>query len=185
MGMREAKAEVIGDVKGKFDRASAVVLVSFAGIDVPSITELRSRFREAGVEYKVVKNRLIKQALKGSSLETDSALNRSLTGMTGVAWSYEDPSAAAKIIVKFRKEHEKNEKLQVKGGIMDAQFLTGERVEQELATLPGKDELRASLLATMMAPAQSLVRQLMAPGQNLAFAVDARRRQLEERDGAG
>jgi large subunit ribosomal protein L10 len=183
VGTRDSKAEVINLVKDRFDRATAVVLVNFAGIDVPSITELRSRFRAAGVEYKVVKNRLIKQALKGSGLETNEALNKSLTGMTGVAWSFEDPSAAAKIITKFRKESDANEKLQVKGGIMEREFLTPERVEQELATLPGKDELRGMLLAQMMAPAQSLVRQLAAPAQNLVYVLDARRRQLEEGGG--
>lgn len=185
MGTREAKAEVVESVKAKFDRATSVVLVNFTGITVPAITELRNRFRAEGIEYKVVKNRLIKQALKGSKLEADSALNKSLTGMTGVAWSFEDPSAAAKIIVKFRKENEKHEKLQVKGGIMEAEFLTAQRVEAELATLPGKDELRAMLLATMLAPAQSLVRQMLAPAQNLVYALDARRRQLEEGGGPG
>ncbi|MCZ7683324.1 MAG: 50S ribosomal protein L10 [Sandaracinaceae bacterium] len=183
MGTREQKAEVVGVVKERFDRATAVVLVDFAGIDVPAITELRARFRAAGVEYKVVKNRLIKQALKGSKYDGHAGLAKSLTGMTGVAWSFEDPSAAAKIITKFRKEHEDHEKLQVKGGLMEGEFLTGQRVEQELATLPGKDELRAMLLATMMAPAQSLVRQVAAPAQNLVYVLDARRRQLEGGEG--
>lgn len=180
MSTREAKTQVVGEVRERFDKATAVVLVNFAGIDVPSITELRNRFRDAGVEYKVVKNRLIKQALKGSELEGHEGLTKSLTGMTGVAWSFEDPSAAAKIITKFRKENDANEKLLVKGGIMEREFLTAQRVEQELATLPGKDELRAMLLAQMMAPAQSLVRQMAAPAQNLAYVLDARRRQLEE-----
>jgi large subunit ribosomal protein L10 len=180
MGTREAKAEVIGNVKEKFDRATATVLVTFAGLDVPRITDLRARFREAGVEYKVVKNRLIIQALKGTGLEEQAGFRKSLTGMTGVAWSFEDPSVAAKIIQKFRKEHDDNQKLEVKGGIMEKRFLSPERVERDLANLPGKNELRASLLAQMMAPAQSVVRQLMAPAQNLLYALDARRRQLEE-----
>lgn len=183
MASREQKAEVVGHVKERFERASAVVLVSFAGIDVPAITELRARFREKGVEYKVVKNRLIKQALKGTKYEGHEGLAKSLTGMTGVAWSFEDPSAAAKIIKQFRKEHEDHEKLEVKGGLMEGEFLSAERVEQELATLPGKDELRAMLLATLNAPAQSLVRQLTAPAQNLAYVLDARRRQLEGGEG--
>lgn len=180
MGTREQKAEVVDFVKARFDRATAVVLVDYAGITVPAITELRNRFRAQGVEYKVVKNRLIKQALKGTKYDGKQGLDKSLTGMTGVAWSYEDPSAAAKIITKFRKEHESHEKLQVKGGLMEGEFLDAKRVENELATLPGKDELRAMLLATMMAPAQSLVRQMLAPGQNLVYVLDARRRQMEE-----
>jgi large subunit ribosomal protein L10 len=183
MGTRDQKAVVIDEVKEKFDKATATVLVSFAGLDVPRITELRSRFRDAGIEYKVVKNRLVLQALKGKSLEAQAGFRKSLTGMTGVAWSFEDPSAAAKIIQKFRKEHDENAKLTVKGGIMEGQFLSPQRVETELANLPGKDELRASLLAQLMAPMQALVRQLNAPGQNLSYVLDARRRQQEESGG--
>jgi large subunit ribosomal protein L10 len=180
MATRTEKAEVVESVKSRFDKATASVLVSFVGVDVPQITELRSRFREAGVEYKVVKNRLIKQALKGTGYEGNATLEASLKGMTGVAWSFEDPSAAAKIIKAFRKENEENEKLEVKCGLMDSGVLSAQQVETQLASLPSKDELRASLLAQLMAPAQSLVRQILAPAQNLVYALEARRRQLEE-----
>lgn len=179
MATREQKADVVESVKAQFDKAVATVLVDFSGIDVPRITDLRARFRDAGVEYKVVKNRLIKQALKGRGLEDNKAWNKALTGMTGVAWSFEDPSTAAKIIKAFRKEDEKNEKLEVKAGLIDASVLSADQVESQLASLPGKDELRAMLLATLQAPAQSLVRQLSAPGQNLAYVFDALRRKNE------
>lgn len=180
MSAREQKAATIAEVKDRFERATAVVLVDFSGVDVPAITDLRARFRAAQVEYKVVKNRLIKQALKGTALEANEQLNASLVGMTGVAWSYEDPSAAAKIIKNFRKETEDHEKFEVKAGLLDDQVLDAKQVETQLASLPGKDELRAQLLAQMMAPAQNLVRQLIAPAQNLIYVLDARRRQLEE-----
>lgn len=179
MATREDKTQVIEAVKARFEEASAVVLVDFSGINVPQITELRARFRAAGVDYKVVKNRLIKQALKGTSLESNDDWNASLTGMTGVAWSYEDPSAAAKIIKNFRKEDDKNEALEVKCGLLDEDVLTADQVEKSLASLPGKDELRAMLLAQLMAPAQNLVRQLQAPAQNLGYVIDAFRRKQE------
>lgn len=180
MATRNEKAAVVDEVKQNFDRAMASVLVNFAGIDVGQITELRNRFREAGVEYRVVKNRLILKALEGKPVASDKAFAKALKGMTGVAWSYEDPSAAAKIIKAFRKEAEENEKLVVKCGVLDNQVLDAARVETDLANLPGKDELRATLLAQLMAPMQKLVMQLNAPAQNLGFALDARRRQLEE-----
>jgi len=179
MATRTEKAVVVDAVKANFDKAMAVVLVDFAGIDVQQITELRARFRDAGVEYKVVKNRLIKKALAGTDLESNEVLNGALTGMTGVAWSYEDPSAAAKIIKAFRKEADENEKLEVKCGLLESEVLSADRVQNELASLPGKDELRAMLLAQLMAPMQQLVMQLNAPAQNLGFALDARKRQLE------
>jgi len=180
MRTRTEKAAVIDEVKESFDKAIAVVLVDFTGIDVLQITELRNRFRAANVEYKVVKNRLIKQALKGSVYEGNATLDGALKGMTGVAFSFEDPSAAAKIIKTFRKEDEKNEKLDFKCGLLESEVLSAKRVANELASLPGKDELRAMLLAQLLAPMQQLVMQLQAPAQNLNFAIDARKRQLEE-----
>ncbi|MFK7989262.1 MAG: 50S ribosomal protein L10 [Sandaracinaceae bacterium] len=179
MATREEKAAVVESVKGSFEKAVAVVLVDYSGIDVPAITDLRSRFRAAGVEYKVVKNRLIKQALKGASFEEDETWNGALKGMTAVAWSFEDPSAAAKIIKAFRKEDPAHEELEVKGGLLDEEVLSAERVNNELATLPGKDEVRAMLLAQLNAPAQALVRQLNAPGQNFVYALDAYQRKQE------
>jgi len=88
------------------------------------------------------------------------------------------------VIKSFRKEHsdlltpkDKPEKLVVKCGLLEGQVLDATRVEKELATLPGKDEIRASLLAQLMAPMQNLVAQINAPGQNLALVLDAKRRQ--------
>ena len=142
-------------------------------------TELRARFRAKGIDYRVVKNTLVEKALEGTPLATDEKFLGFLKGPTAIAWSYEDPSSAAKIIKEFRKENEPNEKLTVKCGVLENQFMPGANVETVLATLPGKNEVRAMLLAQLNAPAQKLLMQLMAPGQNLAFALDARKRQLE------
>lgn len=180
MATRESKSAVVDAVKDNFERATAVVFVDFSGVNVPQVTELRDRFRKAGVEYRVVKNRLIKKAIEGQSAAGNAVLQSSLKGMTGVAWSFEDPSAAAKIIKAFRKENEDNERLEVKCGLMDDEVLSAKQVETQLASLPGKDELRAMLLAQLQAPAQSLVRQLQAPAQNLGYVLDAIRRKLEE-----
>lgn len=172
----EKKAE-IDRVRQSFERAVAAVLVDFRGIDVGLITELRARFRERGIEYRVVKNTLVKKALVGTPLEGNATLATHLKGMTGIAWSFEDPSAAAKIIKAFRKEGEEQEKLAVKCGLLDNQVLEGKRVESELASLPGKDEVRGMLLAQLLAPMQNLVRQLQAPAQNFIYALDAKTRQ--------
>lgn len=179
MATRSEKAAVVDSVKESFDKAMASVFVDFEGVDVPQITELRARFREAGVEYKVVKNRLIKQAFKGTDLEGNEVLEANLKGMTAVAWSFEDPSAAAKIIKKFRKEDDKNEVISFKCGLLENEVLNADQVENELANLPGKDELRAMLLAQLMAPMQKLVMQLQAPAQNLAYVFDAIKRKQE------
>lgn len=177
---REEKISLAAEVKDRFDRAVSMVLVDFGGVDVKRISELRDKFRAAEVEYKVVKNNVVRKAIAGSPLAENDAFDASLKGMTGIAWSYEDPSAAAKIVKAFRKEGPEYEKLEIKCGVMDGDVMDPAQVETVLASMPGKDEVRAMLLAQLMAPAQSLVRQLAAPSTNLVFALDARRRQQEE-----
>ena len=175
------KAKQIGTIRESFDRMVAAVLVDYRGVNVENITDLRARFREKGVEYKVVKNTLVVKALEGTDLGKNEAFAAHLKGMTGIAWSYEDPSAAAKVIKAFRKEGDEQEKLTIKCGVLDGQVLEAKRVESELATLPGKDEIRAMLLAQLLAPAQNLVRQLLAPAQNFAYVLDAKVRQGGEK----
>ncbi len=180
---REQKTAEAKDVRDKFDRATAVVLVDFRGVNVEMITDLRSRFRDAGVDYKVIKNNVIRKALENTDLATKDDFTAQLLGPTAIAWSYEDPSAAAKIIKNFRKDHadalapkDQPEKLLVKCGLMDGEVLDAKRVEKDLASLPSKDEIRAMLLAQLLAPMQNLVAQLNAPAQNLTFVIEAFRR---------
>jgi large subunit ribosomal protein L10 len=168
------KQQEVDTVRDRFARAVAAVLVDFRGIDVEQITELRARFRASGIEYRVVKNTLVEKAVEGTELGSNQKFLSFLVGPTAIAWSYEDPSRAAKIIKDFRKENEPNEKLTVKCGVLDGQIFEGKAVEEQLATLPGKDEIRAMLLATLLAPMQTLVRQLGAPAQNLAYALSAK-----------
>jgi len=184
-GVREIivrKQKEVDLVRDHFTRAVSAVLVDFRGVDVERITDLRARFREQGIEYRVVKNTLIRRALEGAKVASSPNLAQQLKGPTAIAWSFEDPSAAAKVIKAFRKEGPAHEKLTVKGGLLEGEFLGAERVEAELATLPSKNELRSMLLAQMLAPAQSLVRQLLAPLQNLVYALDARVRQQQGND---
>lgn len=182
MSIREEKEAQAAVVRENFTRAVGTVLLDFRGIDVPTITDLRARFRKAGVEYKVVKNKLALKALAGTSIEGIAAFTKHLKGPTGIAWSYEDPSMAAKILRDFKKEigGDLAEKLQVKCGLVESQVFEADAVEKQMASLPGKDEVRAQLLAQLLAPMQSLVRQLGAPSQNFAYVLDARKRQLEE-----
>jgi large subunit ribosomal protein L10 len=141
------------------------------------VTKLRAEFRKAGVEYKVCKNTLVKHALKGTSFV--SKLDDVLAGPTGIAWSYEDPSAAAKVVKAFRKDPA-GEKLQIKAGLIEGSILDANGVETQLATMPGKNELRATLLATLQAPLQKFVALLAAPSQNFVYVLSAK-----ERDGGG
>jgi large subunit ribosomal protein L10 len=169
---KATKATAIGSIRGHFDKMSSAVFVDFKGMTVEEVSKLRGEFRKSGVEYRVLKNTLVKQALKDKPWSKSVA--KALTGMTGVAFSYEDPSAAAKVVKAFRKD---NEKLRVKAGLIEGQLLDGKAVESDLATMPGKNELRAQLLATLQAPLQSFVALLQAPAQNLLYVLSAKERE--------
>ena len=171
---RDQKEKQIGEIKTRFDKMTAAVLLDFKGMTVENATKLRSEFRKAGVEYKVVKNTLVKHAIKGAAY--GDKLDKVLVGMTGIAWSYEDPSAAAKVVKAFKKD-EAGDKLTVKAGLVDGTILSAKAVEDQLATMPGKNELRAKLLATLQAPMTNFVRLLNAPAQNFAYLLSAKERQ--------
>ena len=166
---RSAKATAIGEIKGRFDKMTSAVFVEFKGMTVEEVSKLRGEFRKSGVEYRVVKNTLVRQALKDKPWS--KVVGKALTGMTGVAFSYEDPSAAAKVVKAFRKD---NEKLKVKAGLIEGQLIDGAAVESQLAQMPGKNELRAMLLATMQAPLTKFVALLQAPSQNFVYLLSAR-----------
>jgi large subunit ribosomal protein L10 len=172
------KQEQIALIRDRFERATSAVILNFRGLSVLKTTELRNQFRNAGVDFRVVKNSLVKLAIKDTKLDTGE-FKKALAGETAIAWSFEDPSVAAKVVKEFRKDEVIAQKLTIKCGVLENQLMAAARVETELATLPGKNEVRAMLLAQLLAPAQKLVMQLSAPGQNLAFALDARKRQLE------
>jgi large subunit ribosomal protein L10 len=169
---RPEKEAAIGEIKGRFDKMTSAVFVEFKGMTVEEVSKLRGEFRKSGVEYRVVKNTLVRQALKDKPWGKTVA--KALTGMTAVAFSYEDPSAAAKVVKAFRKD---NEKLKVKAGLIEGQLLDGAAVEGQLAQMPGKNELRAMLLATLQAPLQSFVALLQAPSQNLLYVLSAKERE--------
>src|SRR5208283_1734746 len=171
---RTTKDGQIGDIKARFDKMTAAVFLDFKGMTVEHATKLRTEFRKAGVEYKVCKNTLVKHALKGAAYR--AKLDDVLAGATGIAWSYEDPSAAAKVVKAFRKDPA-GEKLQIKAGLIDGSILDANAVEDRLATMPGKDELRATLLATLQAPLQKFVALLQAPTQNFVYALSAKERE--------
>ena len=170
---RDVKTEQIGQIKARFDKMTAAVFLDYKGMTVENATKLRAEFRKAGVEYVVCKNTLVKQALK--DLAFVKKLDSALVGMTGIAWSYEDPSAAAKVVKAFKKDAA-GDKLQVKAGLIDGQVLDAQAVENQLATMPGKNELRATLLATLQAPLQQFVALLQAPTQNFVYLLSAKER---------
>lgn len=170
--LRTDKQTTVDTIKDLFGKMVSAVFVDYRGLDVASVTRLRDELRSAGVKYRVVKNTLARRALEGQPGAT--GLGSVLTGMTAIAWSFEEPAAAARVLKAFAKS---NDKLKVKAGLIDGRVLDGEAVVTELASMAGKDELRAMLLATLQAPAAQLVQQLAAPAQSFVLLLKARQEQ--------
>jgi large subunit ribosomal protein L10 len=168
---RTQKTEQVKDIRSRFDRMSSAVFLDFTGMTVEEVTKLRDTFRSKGVEYKVVKNTLVTKALADQKYV--GALKGALKGMTGIAWSFEEPSMAARLLKDISKE---NEKLKIKAGLLDGEVLTAKAVEDQLATLPSKDEMRARFLATLNAPAQRFVMLLNAPAREFVGVLAAKQR---------
>lgn len=167
------KEENISALKLDLAKATSLVLADFRGITVKSDTGLRREFRATGCHYKVVKNTLLGLAVKGTPME---GIEKLLAGPTAIAYSFEDPAAPAKVATKVAKGEEK---FVIKGGYVDGKALDVTGVVA-LSNLPGKDELRATFLATLLAVPQNFLRLTTAAQQNFALLLAARERALGE-----
>jgi len=170
---RVVKEENISALKLDLAKATSLVLADFRGISVKSDTNLRREFRATGCKYQVVKNTLLGLAVKGTPME---GIEKLLVGPTAIAYSFEDPAAPAKVATKVAKAEEK---FILKGGYVDGKALDVKGVEA-LSNLPGKDELRATFLATLLAVPQNFLRLTTAAQQNFALLLAARERALGE-----
>ena len=169
---RAGKQQVLGEIKEAFTNVASVVIADYRGITVPVVTTMRDDFRKAGCHYRVLKNSLVKIAVKGSKMEPISQL---MVGTTAVIWSNEAPQPPAQIALKWAKDEPK---FVIRGGFYEGQLLDAKGIDA-LAKMPGKNEIRASMLMTFLAAPQSFVAQIAAPVQNFAYLLDARKRQLE------
>lgn len=162
---RAAKKQCVASLADVFDGASVVVVAHYSGLNVAQMQALRKQMRAAGATVRVAKNRLVKIALQGKPAAAISALMR---GPTLIAYS-DDPVAAPKAAVAFAKE---NDKLVILGGVLGAVTLNVDAV-RSLATLPSLDELRATLIGLLMAPATKLAQVTTAPATKLVRVLAA------------
>jgi len=165
---RSQKEELVSEMRQRLQAAASVIVTQQSGLTVAEASKLRRDIREAGAEFKVLKNTLAQIAVKGTPLEGISHLFK---GPTAIAFS-SDPVTAAKIVAKFSKT---NEKLQLIGGYLDGQVLDQSGV-QALASLPSLDELRSKIIAVISAPATKLAVLTKEPAAQLARVIAARGR---------
>ena len=149
----DAKGVVVKEISDAIANAQSCVLVDYIGLTVEQDTKLRKELREAGVTYKVYKNRLMKIAFKG----TDCAAfdeNGLLEGPSAIAISETDATAPARIIAKFAKTADK---LEIKGGIVEGAYYDAKGIG-EIAKVPSREELLSKLLGSIQSPIANFAR---------------------------
>ena len=173
---RPEKVAEVGDLEKRLRTASVVILTDYRGLTVSEIGALRSRLREAALEYRVAKNTLLHLAAERAGI---SGLAPFLSGPTAVVFGDKDPGIPARLLQEFIRQYRK---LEIKGGVVQGESVDAAAV-QALATLPGRPELLARLVGVIQAPLQGLVGVLTGPPRTLVGALDALRAQREARAG--
>jgi large subunit ribosomal protein L10 len=165
----EAKQAIVVELAEKLRSSSAFYLTDFTGLNVKSITNLRARLRNAGLEYLVVKNTLAERALEGLDLPEIAEYFR---GPTALVIGREDPIIAAKVLSDFAKEH--NDRPAVKAAIVERRAVTAEEVGR-LAKLPPREQLLAELAGALEAPMAQLAAVLQAKLSEMVGLLEALR----------
>jgi large subunit ribosomal protein L10 len=166
---RAQKEKVVEELGQIFESSGVVVVAHYAGLTVAEMQDLRGRMREAGGSVRVAKNRLAKIALEG---KPSQAMGDLLTGMTVLSYS-EDPVAAAKAAEDFAKD---NKKFEILGGAMGETVLDRAGVEA-VSKMPSREELIASIVGCIGAPASNIAGAIGAPASNIASILST----IEER----
>jgi len=169
----EQKQAIVAEVNQAAGDALSAVVSDYRGLTVSQMTDLRAKARASGVYLKVIRNTLARRAVQGTEYE---CLDEALVGPTLLAFSQEDPGAAARLLKEYAKE---NEALEVRALSIGGQLLAAGDIDR-VAKLPTRDEALAMLMATMLAPASKLVRTFNDVPGKLVRVVAAVRDQKQE-----
>jgi large subunit ribosomal protein L10 len=157
----QEKQLAVEEVSAKLRESSCTIVADYRGLNVQQVTDLRKKLREAGVEFQVLKNTVVRRATAASEL-TD--LDSSLTGPTAIAFSKTDLVAGAKILVDFSK---KNDKLQVKAGVVEGKVVDAAQIKA-LAELPSREGMLSMLLSVLQAPVRNFALAVKAVAEKQA-----------------
>jgi large subunit ribosomal protein L10 len=170
---KEQKAEQVELLTEKLKKARVAVLTDYRGLTVSQMQELRGRLRTGDVEYRVVKNTLVRRAAEAAGVP---ALQSELEGPLAIAFGYEDLSLPAKLINEFVRATRL--KLDIKGGLVEGRVFSPDQVKQ-LADLPSRESLIAQLMGTMQAPVGQMVGIMQTPLQQLMGVLNAYKTKME------
>jgi large subunit ribosomal protein L10 len=163
---KEVKKKIVGDLHEQLAGAKVAILTRFIGLKVGKMTQLRRELRKASVNYRVVKNTLLRLAIQGTDKES---LNASIDGPIAVAWSQTDPVAPARVLAKFAKDFPE---LQIMVASSEGK-VWGPAQIQEWVNLPSLEALRGRIVGFIQTPATRLVRLLNTPGTRVARVLQA------------
>lgn len=172
--IRAEKQATVAEIKEKLLATKGAVFTNYRGLTVAMDTKMRRRLREAGVEYRVIKNTMTRIAAKDAGIE---GLDKYLEGPTAIALSEVDPVVPAKVLSDFIREN-RLQALEIKAGLVEGKVVDAGGVKA-LASLPPREALLAQLLGTMQAPIAGFVRVLNGVPSNLVYALEAIRKQKE------
>lgn len=170
---REKKEQLVSWYTDLFSRSNAVILTDYRGLSVADVTQLRRKLQENQGEYHVIKNRLMKLALKQAGLPT---LEDLLEGPTATGFCFEEVPAVAEALVDFSKE---SKILGIKGGLLGDRVISAEEITA-LAELPPREVLLAQVLGTIQGPASGISRAVAGSIRSILYVLKARVEQLEK-----
>jgi large subunit ribosomal protein L10 len=170
---RREKEVLVADLHEKFKEAKAAILTDFTGLNVEQITQLRRTLKKNAVEYKVVKNTLLRRASQDTDIEL---LAEHFVGPIAIALAYKDPVAPAKILLEFSKAQPA---LEIKAGMVTGTVMTLKDIKA-LASLPGKEVLLAKFLSLLKIVPTRFVQTLNNPIQRLVLVLDGVKRAKEK-----
>lgn len=163
---KKRKEDLVSQYTEWMTTSRALVVTEYIGLSMKQLDELRSKTRDVGGEFHIVKNTLGKVAFQDLGWELPEDF---LDGSTAVGFAFQDAPAMAKVMAEFSKS---SEFLKIKGGYLGNKPISADEVKA-LAELPPLPVMRAQLLGTIMAPASKLVRTLAEPARSLAAVVQA------------
>ncbi len=164
---KDKKREIVKELEGDLDRATALYFSSINGVKTPQLNNFKAKLKEVGGKAKVTKKTLLDLVLKRKGLKED--WREKLEGSILVNFAFEDPLSPAKVLKEFSKQ---NENFKIIGGLLNNEFLTANLVE-ELANIPAKNVLYGRLAGAVYSPSYRLVYSLKSNLFKLARVINA------------
>lgn len=163
---KEEKTRIVSELQEKFAKATGIVFTNYRGLNVEELTVLRNSLRAAAVEYKVAKNTLIKIAAKGTPVDAAKDI---FSGPIGIAIGYDDPVLIVKKVLAFSKD---NEKLEIKGGVVEGGVCTPVQLKA-ISELPPREVQLAMLVGAMQSPLSKMAGLLNSTLTQFMYAMEA------------